>query len=324
MIVLIESARSTHRVQLILPLIIGMTHQNHVVEHPATAVAADRRASVLEDLLEIVRDLRASRSLIAQLTLRDIKVRYKQALMGFAWAVLSPVLIIAAGVVVRLAISRMSGRPLELSELTGVVVKGLAWGFVTGAIGFATTALTGNAHLITKVYFPRETLPLSIVLASTFDSLVGATSLGVMLPLAGWRPTWAALWVVVIAVLLFTLTLGMALIVSCANLFFRDVKYIVQVLITFGVFFTPVFYEPAVFGSRWILPQMLNPIAPLLEGLRLSVVQGHNLLKPLIQADGAVIWTPGYLYWSAGCAAFALLGGALVFHRAHYHFAEYV
>jgi ABC-type polysaccharide/polyol phosphate export permease len=279
---------------------------------------------MLEDLREIVRDLRASRSLIAQLTLRDIKVRYKQALMGFAWAVLSPVLIIAAGIVVRLAIARMSGRPLELNELAGVVVKGLAWGFVTGAIGFATTALTGNAHLITKIYFPRETLPLSIVLASTFDSLVGATALGLILPIAGWRPTLAALWFLVLALVLFTLTLGVALIVSCANLFFRDVKYIVQVLITFGVFFTPVFYEPAVFGGRWISAQMINPLSPLLEGLRLSVVQGHNLLRPLIQADGTLIWTPGYLYWSAGCAVVALLGGALLFHRAHFRFAEYV
>lgn len=301
-----------------------MTHPNHVAEHPSTTVVAGRRASLFEDLREIGRDLRASRSLIAQLTLRDIKVRYKQALMGFAWAVLSPVLIIAAGIVVRLAIARMSGRPLEVNELAGVVVKGLAWGFVTGAIGFATTALTGNAHLITKIYFPRETLPLSIVLASTFDSLVGATAVGVFLPLAGWRPTWAALWLFVLGLILFVLTLGIALIVSCANLFFRDVKYIVQVLITFGVFFTPVFYEPAVFGARWVPLQMLNPIAPLLEGLRLSVVQGHNLLQVLTQADGAVIWTPGYLYWSAGCAFVALLGGALVFHRAHFRFAEYV
>jgi lipopolysaccharide transport system permease protein len=301
-----------------------MTHLNHVVDHPATAVVADRRASVLEDLLEIVRDLRASPSLIAQLTIRDIKVRYKQALMGFAWAVLTPVLIIAAGIVVRLAIARMSGRPFEVIELTGVVVKGLGWGFVTGAVGFATTALTGNAHLITKVYFPRETLPLSIVLASTFDSFVGATALGVMLPFAGWRPTWAALWMVAIAIILFTLTLGIALIVSCANLFFRDVKYIVQVLITFGVFFTPVFYEPAVFGARWVWLQMLNPVAPLLEGLRLSVVNGHNLVTPLVQADGAVVWTPAYLYWSIGCAAVALAGGALVFHRAQFRFAEYV
>ena len=301
-----------------------MNSQPVAVQHPAAAVSADRRASALEDLREIVRDLRASRSLIAQLTLRDIKVRYKQAIMGFAWAILSPVLIIAAGVVVRLAISSMANRPLELTELTGIVVKGVAWGFVTGAIGFATTSLTGNSQLITKVYFPRESLPLSVVLASTFDSLVGVTALGILMPIAGWRPTLAVLWVLPVALILWTLTLGTALIVSCANLFFRDVKYIVQVLITFGVFFTPVFYEPAVFGPRWVGLQMANPLSPILEGLRLSITQGHNLLRPLMDANGAVIWTPLYLYWSAAVAVIVLLGGALVFHRAQFRFAEYV
>jgi ABC-type polysaccharide/polyol phosphate export permease len=301
-----------------------MNSQPAVVQHPAAAVSADRRASAAEDFAEIARDLRASRSLIAQLTLRDIKVRYKQALMGFAWAILSPVLIIAAGVVVRLAIAGMSGRPLELTELTGIVVKGLGWGFVTGAIGFATTSLTGNSQLITKVYFPRETLPLSVVLASTFDSLIGATAFGLLLPFVGWRPTWAVLWVLPLAVILFTLTLGTALIVSCANLFFRDVKYIVQVLITFGVFFTPVFYEPAVFGPRWVPLQMANPVAPILEGLRLAVTGGQNLLRPLVDSSGALVWSPLYLYWSAGCALLVLVGGALLFHRAQFRFAEYV
>ena len=244
--------------------------------------------------------------------------------MGFAWAILSPVLIIAAGIVVRLAVSGMSGRPLELSELTGIVVKGLGWGFVTGAIGFATTSLTGNSQLITKVYFPRESLPLSVVLASTFDSLIGATAIGILVPLAGWRPTWAVLWVLPVALILWTLTLGGALIVSCANLFFRDVKYIVQVLITFGVFFTPVFYEPAVFGPRWVSLQMANPLTPILEGLRLSVTRGHNLLHPLVDGSGTMIWSPVYLLWSAACAVLVLLGGALIFHRAQFRFAEYV
>ena len=295
-----------------------------VVQHPAAAVSADRRATALEDLREIVSDLRASRSLITQLTLRDIKVRYKQAIMGFAWAILAPVLIIAAGIVVRVAISRMSGRPLEPSELTGIVVKGLAWGFVTGAIGFATTSLTGNSHLITKIYFPRETLPLSVVLASTFDSSVGVTAVGIFMPVFGWRPTWAIVWVLPVAFILWTLTVGTALFVSCANLFFRDVKYIVQVLITFGVFFTPVFYEPAVFGPRAVAPQMINPLAPILEGLRLSVTQGHNLLRPLVSPNGAVVWSPLYLVWSAAVAGLMLLMSALLFRQAQSRFAEYV
>jgi ABC-type polysaccharide/polyol phosphate export permease len=283
------------------------------------------RRGVLHELREVLHDVSQSRGLIYQLTLRDIRVRYKQAVMGFAWAILSPLLIVAAGIVVRVAMLHMAGRTFEMGSATAIVVKGLAWGFFAAAIGFATTSLTGNAHLITKVYFARETLPLSVILASTFDSLIGSTAMLVMLPFLGWRPTWAVVWVPLLAVVLFVLTLAAGLFISCANLFFRDVRYITQLLITFGIFFTPVYYEPAALGARWITPQMLNPLSPVLEGLRLSMVDGHNLLVTLRQAsDGAVIWSPLYLGYSMAWAFGGLVLAALLFHRAQYRFAEYV
>jgi lipopolysaccharide transport system permease protein len=290
-----------------------------------TPTLVDAPASgALHDLREIVHDLSHARGLIYQLTLRDIRVRYKQALMGFAWAILSPLLIVAAGVIVRVALLHMAGKSFEISAATAIVVKGLAWGFFASAIGFATTSLTGNAPLISKVYFPRETLPLSVILASTFDSLIGAAAMLLLLPFLGWQPTWGVLWVPVLAVMLFTFTLGAGLLISCANLFFRDVKYITQLLVTFGIFFSPVYYEPSVLGARWIVPQMLNPIAPILEGLRLSAVDGHNLLTTITRADGAVIWSPAYLAYSAVWAFGGLIVSALIFHRSQFRFAEYV
>ena len=127
-----------------------------------------------------------------------------------------------------------------------------------------------------------------------------------------------------LCITLFALTLGVGLLVSCGNLFYRDVRYITQLLITFGIFFSPVYYEPSVLGARWIVPQMLNPIAPLLEGLRLSAVDGHNLLQPITRAaDGAVIWTPWYLGYSMLWAFGGLLISALIFHRSQFKFAEY-
>jgi lipopolysaccharide transport system permease protein len=280
--------------------------------------------SVLADLREVVRDTSHSRGLIYELTLRDLRVRYKQAMMGFAWAILAPLLIVSAGVVARVGLMHMAGKPFAIAAVTGIVVKGLGWAFVSSAVGFCTTALTGNAHLISKVYFPRQTLPLSIVLASTFDSLIGIGALTVLLPLTGWRPSVAVLWVPLLAAMLFVFTLAVGMIVACANLFYRDVKYIVQLFITFGVFFTPVFYEPAVLGGRWIALQMLNPIAPILEGLRLAVAEGHNLLVPIAQADGFVTWSPFYLAYSAAVSLLLLISGTVVFHRAHFRFAEYV
>lgn len=283
------------------------------------------RGGVLHELREVFHDVRHSRGLIYQLTLRDIRVRYKQAVMGFGWAILSPLLIVAAGIVVRIAMLHMAGQPFELDSATAIVVKGLAWGFFASAIGFATTSLSGNGPLITKVYFARETLPLSVILASTFDSLIGSTAMSLLLPFFGWRPTWAILWVPVLAVVLFTFTLAVGLFISCANLFFRDVRYLTQLLITFGIFFTPVYYEPAMLGGRWIVPQMLNPLTPILEGFRLSVVEGHNLLTTIRQAgDGALIWSPMYLGYSIAWAAGGLILASLIFHRAQFRFAEYL
>ncbi|MBC8088375.1 MAG: ABC transporter permease [Phycisphaerae bacterium] len=281
--------------------------------------------NLTRELREIALELHAARNLVYQLTLRDIRVRYKQAVMGFAWAVFSPVLIVAAGVVMRVAMLHMSGERMHAGLVATIVVKGLAWAFFAGAIGFATTALTGNAALISKVYFPRAALTLSVVLACAFDSLIATSVMALFLPMIGWRPTSAFIWVPLLIVLLFLFTLAVSLLVSCANLFFRDVKYITQSLITFGIFFTPVFFEPSVLGGKWIPWQMLNPLAPLLEGLRLSAVSGHNLLAPVVQAgDGALVWTPWYLIYSASVAVLGLLGSVVLFHRAQYQFAEYV
>ena len=108
-----------------------------------------------------------------------------------------------------------------------------------------------------------------------------------------------------LAVCAFFLTAGLALLVSCANLFFRDVKYVVQVLLTFGIFFTPVFFEPEMFGALGARVMMLNPLAPIMEGLRLSVVLDHNLLDALVVQGrhGAVLaWIAWYLAYSAAAA----------------------
>ncbi len=282
------------------------------------------RQSAAQALREIaVDELWQHRELLLQLTLRDVRIRYKQAVMGFAWAILMPALIVAAGALVRYAMAYVGGSTVSNTEIAGIAVKALPWAFFVGALGFAVNSLSGNAMLVTKIYFPREALPLAAVLAQAFDTLIGALAVLVLLPLLGVGGSWTQLWVIPLAVLLLLLTIGVSLLVSCANLFFRDVKYIVQVLLTFGIFFTPVFFEPAMFGATGSTIMMLNPLAPLLEGLRLSVVEGHHLLQPLASADGLQLWAPWMLGYSALWAAAAGIGGALIFHRAEHVFAEF-
>jgi lipopolysaccharide transport system permease protein len=137
----------------------------------------------------------------------------------------------------------------------------------------------------------------------------------------------AALWAPVLLAMLVAFTAGSALLVGCANLFFRDMKYIVQVLLSFGIFFTPVFFEPEMFGPIGARLTMLNPLAPVLEGFRLSMVYDHNLLVGLIESGRhgpVLVWSPWYLAYSAGWAVVMLTGGLLFFHRAEPKFAEYV
>lgn len=287
---------------------------------------ADAAAPTTSSLFESVRDIWYARELLGQLTLRDIRIRYKQAVMGFGWAILMPLLVIFSGVLVQYAMAYVSGRTVDANLLAGVAVKAIGWSFFVGAIGFATPSLLASIGLVTKIYFPREVLPLSSVVAQCFDSAIGLTALIIALPFLNADLSLQALWAVPVLLLLFFFTSAAALFLSCANLFFRDVKYIVQVLLTFGIFFTPVLFEPAMFGRLGAL-LMLNPIAPLLEGLRLSVVKGHSLFQVLevVGRDGqtVLVWTPWYLAYSAVWAIVGLVLSLLLFRRASAKFAEF-
>jgi ABC-type polysaccharide/polyol phosphate export permease len=295
-----------------------------LVPPPATTT---ERKSLLRDLREVFTDLWTYRELLAQITRRDIKIRYKQAAMGFAWALFMPILVVMAGLIIRWAIATVGGISLNRVAAGALMVKGLAWSFFVGTIGFATPSLSGNMSLVTKIYFPREVLPLAAVGAVGFDSLIAGIAVLLAVPFFGAMFSPALLWIPLLLVFLVALTAAAALFLSCANLFFRDVKYIVQVLLTFGIFFTPVLYEPAVLGAQGHFV-MLNPIAPVLEGLRLAVFHGHNLLEPLLvtgrQGVEVIAWSPWYLFYSGVWAVGGVSLAAVLFHRAEFAFAEFV
>jgi ABC-type polysaccharide/polyol phosphate export permease len=295
-----------------------------ITEHPASAAPRGR----LGELGEIFLDFWKYRELLVQLAKRDIRIRYKQAAMGFAWAILMPIVVVGAGVLVRYAMATISHTTLNLSSIAGLAVKSLPWSFFVGSLGFSVASLTGNANLVSKIYFPREVLPLSVTLAQGFDTLIGSMVVTVMVAALGVTPSWQLLWVPVLVVLLFCVTMAVGLFVSCANLFFRDVKYIVQVMVTFGIFFTPVFFEPTMFGPVGAPLMMLNPLAPLIEGFRLAVIDHHNLLATLVTttpAGASVLdWTPWYLAYSVVWAVGGLAASLLLFHRLEFVFAEYI
>lgn len=294
---------------------------------PARPDAPARRGT-LSVLAEIFVDFWRYRELLVQLARRDIRIRYKQAVMGFAWAILMPMVVVGAGILVRYAMATISHMPLNLSSIAGLAVKSLPWSFFVGSLGFSVASLTGNSNLVSKIYFPREVLPLSVTLAQGFDSLIGTLVVTVLVVLLGVSPSWQLLWVPVLIVLLFCVTMAVGLFVSCANLFFRDVKYIVQVMVTFGIFFTPVFFEPTMFGPIGAPLMMLNPLAPLVEGFRLAIIDHHNLLTTLVTTTPAgasvLAWSPWYLAYAVLWAVGGLGASLLLFHRLEFVFAEYL
>ncbi len=211
------------------------------------------------------------RDLLLMLTLRDIKIRYKQSFMGFLWAIFMPIVAILAGILIKVAFSYVAHQPFDLKGVASISVKVLPWTFFINAIKFSVQSLVGNRELVTKIYFPREVFPFASILACLFDLMVAGITLALILTIVRIGISVYILWLPVLLVFLVLFTSGLGLIFSSANLFFRDIKYVVEVILMFGIFFTPVFYDVDTFGRlRTIL--LLNPIGSILEGINNVVV----------------------------------------------------
>ncbi len=222
-------------------------------------------------MFKVVREIIEYRDLLYMLLFRDIRVRYKQSIMGFFWAIFMPALIVLSGIIVKKAMSILSHTPLNAQQIGFVMVKSLPWSFFISSIRSTTQSLVQSAQLITKVYFPRIIIPLATVLARAYDFFIASLVLIVLLAVARVGVSVQLLWLPVILLGLFLLTLSVGLITSAGNLFFRDVRYIVEVFLMFGIFYSPVFYEPELFGKYKVL-LMLNPISGYLESIKNVIV----------------------------------------------------
>ena len=148
------------------------------------------------------------------------------------------------------------------------------WAFFAGAMRFSSTSLIGNPNLVTKIYMPREIFPLASILSQLLDFGVAAGIVPIVFIGRRLGASWQLLWVPVLLFITIALATGWALILSAACLFFRDVKYLVEVIITFAIFITPVFYDVEMF-KKWANLLMLNPLAPLIEGFNSTIVYGR-------------------------------------------------
>ena len=259
-------------------------------------------------MLSRVRSLAARWDLLYMLTWRDIAIKYKQSVMGFLWALLIPLVIVSAGVFLRAGMSILTGKPLALEDVASVSVKAVPWAFIVSGIRFGTGSLVANATLVTKIYMPREIFPVASVLSQFVDFLVACVPLVVLLTVAKVGVSIELLWVPLVVVLLLAQVLALGIVLSAGSLFFRDVKYLVEVVLTFAIFFTPVLYDADTFG-RWRTVLLLNPVAPPLEALAATVVHHRPPDLPWLAYSGAV-------------ALLCLMVALAFFKRVEPYFAE--
>jgi lipopolysaccharide transport system permease protein len=276
----------------------------------ATPIGAPAVRLADRPALRWLRTLTAHRDLLYTLVQREIKVRYKQSVMGFLWAILLPLLIVGAGMVVRIAMARLSESELAIGELAMVTVKAVPWAFFVASIRQGTLSLITNSNLVTKIYMPREVFPIAAVLSALFDFLIAAATVAIILPFLGIRLHASMLALPVLLIVLVLLAAAAALIFSAGALFFRDVKYLVEVFVTFAIFFTPVFYEATLFGE-WAPLLLLNPVAPLLEAIGAAVV-------------GTPFPSFGWILYSCCFAVLAFVLALVGFKQVEPYFAESV
>ena len=216
------------------------------------------------------RELWDSRELLGFLVWRDVKVRYKQTVLGAAWAVLQPVMTMVVFTVLfgRWAKMPSDGQPYALFAFAALV----PWTFFANAIAAASNSLAGNTHLISKVYFPRLLIALSALGAGLLDL---AVALAVMFPLLAWygiAPTWRMTALVPLTLLAATAAAGVGSGLAALCGMYRDVRYVVPFLMQLWMFASPVIYPLSVVPARWRGVVALNPMAGVIDGFRAALL----------------------------------------------------
>lgn len=237
----------------------------------SSLASATKPVGFVGGISEAIRSMFVHRDLLVMFVWREVQIKYKQSVMGLLWAVFMPAIIVGAGVLVRFAFAQLQGRPLETSEVLGVSIKAVPWAFFVASVRFATNSLVANINLVTKVYFPRELFPISAVISQMVDFVIAAAVVAVLCVIGGIGVSVHMLWAPLLVLSLVLFSAGLGILMSAGSLFFRDVKYLVEAVLTFAIFFTPVFFDTSMFGEkgRWLL---LNPVAPILEGLQTTLV----------------------------------------------------
>ncbi len=261
---------------------------------------------VVREFREMFAEQLEYRELLGQMASRDLLLRYKQTIMGFGWAIFMPLINTAVFSVIFTRVAKVETPvPYPLFAYSGL----LFWNFFASSLRFSVVSLTSNANLVQKIYFPREIFPFSAIFVSLVDLAVGSLVLiGLMVYYQ--VPVRSAMFALPIVLAIHVIfTAGVALFLSMSNLFYRDVKYLFEVLITVWMFATAVVYPLKNVDGVLGAVLALNPMTQIIDAYRDVVLYGQLPAAVPLAVTGV-----------ASC--FILAASWLMFHRAEFTFAE--
>ena len=242
------------------------------------------------------RDLWGYRELFYVLAQRDISVRYKQTVIGLAWALIRPFLTMVVFTIVFSKVAKLPSEgaaPYALMVFAGL----LPWQFFSTALSEASNSLIGNANLISKVYFPRLIVPTAAVVVSFVDFLI---SFAILVGLMLWYqflPGWQIFTLPLFVVMAFLASLGPGLWITSLNVKYRDFRYIIPFIVQIGLYVSPVGFSSSVVPEQWRFLYSLNPIVGVIDGFRWAILGGES-----------TIYMPGFMVSWAVIAFFLWLG----------------
>ncbi len=236
------------------------------------------------------RDLWRYRELFYFLAWRDILVRYKQTVIGIAWALIRPFLTMVVFTLVFSKIAKLPA-PGAVPYALMVFAAMLPWQFFATALSESSNSLIGNANLISKIYFPRLIVPAGSVITSLVDFLITLALLAAMMIWYQFVPDWRILTLPLFMVLAFGAAFGAGLWLCALNVEYRDFRYIVPFIVQFGLYVSPVGFSSSIVPDKWRLLYSLNPMVGVIDGFRWALLRGQSALdlRGVLMSCGLVV-----------------------------------
>ena len=256
-------------------------------------------------------DLWHFRELFLILSWRDISVRYKQTIIGVLWAFLRPLLTM---VVFTVIFGKIAKLPSEGDAPYAIMVYAalLPWQFFASAVNQSSQSLTGNAQLISKVYFPRMIIPSSSIITDIIDFVVSSAILLVLMVYYQFYPTWNIVMIPFFLIIALITALGIGLYITSMNVKFRDFRYVIPFIMQFGLYISPVGFSSNVIPDKYRFWYSLNPMVGVIDGFRWAIL-----------GDGSQPYWPGFIL-SLFVMFFFLWLGIRTFRRMEKTFADMI